>query len=207
MSRRSRAFPLIFLSAVVMCLAASTLVYSQTYYPDLDAKVSSLPNVVARTHDRSDVLLASLETIFHDPEICCGRDSALIDSAQSADARSLKEIAAKLAGRQLLGDGRSIHVTAEYLTPDAVTASRVVSEITNQHPILMQWNSHLYVVYGIDYVRTENYADPGAVSMLIRTFLLWDTRYSDERRNVVFDRESEDPNNVQGLLFLQWHMD
>jgi len=206
MTRPSRAFLLAF-AAVVTHVAASTLGYSQTYYQDQQARVNSLPTVVARSDDPSDLLLASLETIFHNPEICCGRSSALEDSAQAADARSLKDIASKLDGRHLLGDGRPIHVTAAYLTPEAVTASHVVGELADQHPMLMQWNSHLYVVYGVVYVRTEDPSEPGTVGMITRKFLLWDTRYSDERRNVVFDRESEDPNKVQGLLFLQWHMD
>ena len=105
-----------------------------------------------------------------------------------------------------MSDGRPIHITAEYVTPDAVTATRVVSAITNQHPILMQWNSHLYVVYGVDYMRTENLS-AGAVGVVIRKFLLRDTRYSDERRNVVFDRETEDATKVQGLMFLQLRME
>lgn len=189
-----------------MYFATGTLAYSQTYYQEHEGRVSNLPTVVARSHDRSDALLASLETVFHDEEICCKRNSALKDSAATADPGSLKEIAAKLDGRHLLGDGRPIHVTAECLTPDAVTASRVVSAITDQHPILMQWNSLLYVVDGVDYVRTEDLAD-GVTAIVIRKFLLWDTRYSDERRNVVFDRETEDPTNVQGLLFLQSRME
>jgi hypothetical protein len=48
------------------------------------------------------------QTEFHDQTVCCGRDSALEDSAQAADARSLKEIATTLDGRQLLGDYGSI---------------------------------------------------------------------------------------------------
>lgn len=206
MTRRSRAFIHAFLAAVLAYLAARTLAYCETYYRDYEVQVPNLPSVVSRTHDPSDVLLASLTTVFHDPEICCGRDSALEDSAEAADARSLKEIAAKLEGRHLLSDGRPTHVTAEYVTFDAVTASRVISAITDQHPILMQWNSQLYVVYGVDYVRTEDLPD-GAIAMVIRKFLLWDMRYSDERRNVVFDRETEDPTRVQGLVFLEWRME
>ena len=79
--------------------------------------------------------------------------------------------------------------------------SRVIGAISDQHPLLMQWNSRFYVVYGVDYVRTEDYSG-GATAMIIRKLLLWDPRYSDERRNVLFNRETEGPGNVQGLLFL-----
>ena len=205
MTDRSRAC-LVFLSVVVTCFVAGSPAYPQTYYQEHEIQVANLPSVVSRTHDQSDVLFASLTSVFHDPEICCGRDSALEDSAQAADGRSLRDMAAKLAGRHLLGDGRPIHVTAEYVSPEAATASRIISEITNQHPLLMQWNSHFYVVYGVDYVRTEHLPD-GAIILVIRKFLLWDTRYSDDRRNVIFDRETEDPAKVKGMLFLQWRMD
>ena len=205
MTRRSRAF-FVVVSSVVTYFLAQALAYSQTYYQDHEAHVPDLSSTVSRTHDPSDVLLASLSTVFHNPEICCGRDSALEDSAQAADARSLKDIASKLEGRHLLGDGRPIHVTAEYLSPEAATASRIVSAITDQRPLLMQWHSRFYVVYGVDYVRTEDYSER-AVELVVRKLLLWDTRYSDERRNVVVDRETEDPSKVQGLLFLQWRMD
>lgn len=206
MTRRFRRCIPVLLSTVLAYFATSTFAYSQTYYQDHEVQVPNLPSVVSRSHDPSDVLLASLEIVVNDQKICCGRDSALEDSAQAADTRSLKDIAAKLDGRHLMGDGRPIHVEAEFVTPDIVTASRVVRTITDQHPFLMQWNSHLYVVYGVDYIRTEDLS-AGVTAMVIRKFLLWDTRYSDERRNVVFDRETEDPTKVQGLLFLQWRME
>jgi hypothetical protein len=202
MTRRSRALILAFVSTILTYLAASIPAYSQAYYQEHEVQVPNLPLVVSRSDDPSDILLASLQTLFHDQEICCGRDSALEDSAQAADARSLKEIAAKLDGRHLMEDGRPIHIAAEYVSPEAVTASRVVSAITDQHPLLMQWNAHLYVVYGVDYMRTEDLS-AGVTATVIRKLLLWDTRYSDERRNVVFNRETEDPSRVQGILFLQ----
>jgi len=207
MTRRSRALILVFVSTILTYFAASIPAYSQTYYLEHEIQVPNLPFVVSHPDDPSDVLLAMLQTEFHDQTVCCGRDSALEDSAQAAAARSLKEIATKLDGRQLMGgDGRPIHVAAEYVTHEAVTASRVVDAITDQHPLLMQWNSHLYVVYGVDYLRTED-VSAGVTAVVIRKFLLWDTRYSDERRDVVFDREAEDPTKVQGLMFLKLRVD
>lgn len=206
MTSRSRLLTSPFLATVVTYLAVGSLAYSQTYYQEQEVRVNHLPTVVARSHNPSDVLLASLETVFHDLKVCCNRDSALGDSAQAADPRSLKEIAAKLEGRHLLGDGRPIHVTTEYVTPEAFTASRVVSALIEQRLLLMLWNWHLYVVYGADYLRTEDVVS-GGTAPVIRKFLLWDTRYSDERRSIVFDRETEDPTSVQGFLFLQSHME
>jgi len=59
----------------------------------------------------------------------------------------------------------------------------------------------LYVVNGMSYV--ENFDANGEVSYVTDTFFLWDTRFSDSRREVSFDRKTEDPGKVQGLLFVQ----
>ena len=187
-------------------LGTGGFAYSQTYYQEEEVQVHNLPVLVAVSHNPSEVLLTSLATVLHDDEICCGKGSALEDSAEAADPKSLKDIATKLGGRHLLSDGRPIQIAAEFLTPDVATASRVIATLNDQRPWLLLWNSHLYVVYGVEYVRTVD--NPyGAPSFVIRKFLLWDTRYSDERRKILYDRETEDPSKVQGLLSLQFRME
>jgi len=188
--------------AVVFCSATQ----AQILYQDQEIHVHKLPTLMARTQDPSDVLLTSLDTIIHDKAICCGRDSALEDSAQAADPRSLKDLAGKLQGRHLLSDGRPINVQADFLTPDQVNASGLVGAMLDQRAALMEWNSHIYVVQGIVFVWTADYGEEGSggVAAVIRKFLLWDTRYSDSRREVVFNRETEDPSKVAGVLFVTW---
>jgi hypothetical protein len=66
----------------------------------------------------------------------------------------------------------------------------------------MEWNSHLYVVYGVTYVETVD-SQSGAIVDAIHTILLLDTRFSDERRHVSFDRATDDWGKVQGLLMLK----
>jgi hypothetical protein len=182
-------------------LALCCFACGQILYLDQEVRVPGLPSLMARTHDPSDILLTSLDTILHDRDICCGKDSALVDSAEAADPNSLKDIAGKLGGRHLLGDGRPIMVTAEFLAPDAVSAAHLIQMLTDKHAALMEWNSHLYVVQGLVYFWTgDSESGPHTV---IRKFLLLDTRYTDWRREVVFTRGVDDTDKVQGLLFLQ----
>jgi hypothetical protein len=190
------------LTIVFSSLAVCGLAHGQVYYQDQEVRVHDSPSLMARSHEPLVVLLTSLDTVFHDKDICCGWDSALGDSGAAADPKSLEDVAAKVGGRHLMSDGRPIKVTAEYLAPEAVNAGHVVTMIANQHAPLMLWNSHLYVVHGVVFVRTEDWSS-GETAIVIRKFLLWDTRFSDSRRSVVFDRETEDPSKVQGLLFLQ----
>ena len=60
----------------ISCLALCACAHGQhTYTPD-GVRVGGLPTLMARSHDASDVLLTSLDTILHDREVCCGKDSA-----------------------------------------------------------------------------------------------------------------------------------
>lgn len=197
---RLHSFPVLLSSGVLACLILCSPAYGQ-YYPNQSLEIHNLPSLTARTHDPTDVLLASLDTVLHDRDLCCGRDSALVDSAQAADPKSLKNIAGKLDGRHLLGDGRPIHMGTEFLTPDQVVAGHLVAEIVRNRAPLMMWNSHLYVVHGIIFASSPDYST-GITGYVIQKFLLWDLRYSDTRREVVFDRETEDPATVQGILFV-----
>ena len=190
-----------------ICVVASSVVFSclasaQVAYPEQELRIHDLPSLTARSTHASDALATSLEIIFNNKQVCCGKDSALEDSVQSADPKSLKDIANKLQGRHLLSDGRPITVTTEYLTPDQVNAGHLITMLRDRHPALMMWNSHLYVLYGASYVATDDYST-NQISYAVHKFLLQDVRFSDARRQLSFDRLTEDPSKVQGLLFLQ----
>ncbi len=170
--------------------------------PNQEIRVPDLPRLKARNKDRSDVLLTSLDIIFHNHEICCGRDSALEDSAQQADPRVMKDIVAKLQGRHLLGDGRPITVSVTDMMPYSANPVAIVDQLAKQHALLMMWNSRLYVLAGALY--DESVYDDGTRIDTIDKFYLLDTRYSDGRREVTFTRTKDDWNDVQGLLLLSF---
>jgi hypothetical protein len=196
------AFLLPFTWVVASCFAFSCSASAQVAYPEQELRVHDLPALTARSTHAPDALATSLEIIFNNKGVCCGKDSALEDSVQSADPKSLKDIANKLQGRHLLSDGRPITVTAEYLTPDQVNAGHLITMMRDQHPALMIWNSHLFLLYGVSYVATDDYST-NQIAYAVHKFLLQDVRFSDARRQVSFDRLTEDPTKVQGLLFLE----
>lgn len=196
----------VVLGAVVAWLvSASSLANGQVFNTDLEVRVSGLPSLMARSHDLSDVLPTSLDTIVHDRSICCGKDSALEDSVAGVDPLSLKDLASKLQGRHLLSDGRPIQVTAEFWPADRINSGALIGALTDKHPPLMAWDGHLYVVYGAVYRWIwVGGGDEGGQSMIvIRKFLLLDTRYSGAHREVEFNRDTDNLSTVQGMLFLQ----
>lgn len=172
----------------------------QVYRPNQEIRVPELPALMARTHDPSDVLLTSLDIVFHDPSICCGKDSALADRAGGANPLSLKEIAAKVRGRQLLSDGRPVMITADFVptTPTVDISWQIVGRLRDKQALLLVWNDQLYVLYGA--VFDEVMSDDGSRAFMIHKLLLLDTRYSGSRREVTFNRESDDWSAVQGML-------
>jgi hypothetical protein len=186
---------------VASWFAAASFGQVQTSPSIQEVRVNGLPSQMARSHDPSDVLLTSLDTVIHDRKVCCGKDSALEDSAQKADPSSLKDIAAKLQGRQLLSDGRPIMITAESIDPTAINSGMLIATLREKHALLFEWNSQLYVCYGVTYRRDVDYKT-GAELYTIHKFLLLDTRYSDSRRETVFDRAMDDAGNVQGMLWV-----
>jgi hypothetical protein len=119
-----------------------------------------------------------------------------------ADPKSLMDVGDKLRGRQLLSDGRPITVTADYVTAASVNASLLISDLREKQALLMEWNSHLYVVYGVTFDESVDY-DTGARTDAIRKLLLLDMRFSDARREVAFDRFTDNWDKVQGLLLLK----
>lgn len=194
-----------------LLLLASCLAFGQntggyiTYFPNQELRVRPLPSLMARSHDPSDVLLTSLDTIVNDPSVCCGKDSALEDRATAANPLSVREIASKVDGRWLLSDGRPIMVTTDVLslTPGLDLSYWIVGHLLQKHAMLMVWGSHLYVVYGAVYDETVA-SDGTGNAYMIHKLLLLDTRYSDSRREVTFNRDTDDWSNVQGMLSLDW---
>lgn len=174
-----------------------------TYHPNQEVRVSSLRPLMARRHEWSDVLLTSLDIAFHDNSVCCGKDSALEDQATSANKLALNEVAAAIQGRHLLSDGRPIQITADYIPGTAANVGyRIINALMSRHALLMVWNSHLYVLYGAVY--DEALYSDGTKSDAIRKLLLLDPRFSDSRREVTFNRETDDWGKVQGLLLVSF---
>jgi hypothetical protein len=192
---------------LLIFVALYGLARAQVLGVDHQIEVSDLPSIVSPSPHSADVLKSSLATVIHDPEVCCGKDSALEYSLERADPKSLQDVAAKLNGRHLLSDGRSITVNADFFPTDKMNAGYLVTTMKGQRAGLMEWNSHTYVVHGLVYFWIASGGDAnggeGGVQIVVRKFLLWDTRSSDSRRELIFNRDTDDLSQVQGFLFIQ----
>lgn len=202
MSKRQLCVLQLLLASALYLLAALCPIQAQVVSPEQEIEVAGLPRLTAKSAEPSDVLLTSLDTVLNDHDVCCGKDSALEDSLERSDPGSLKDVASKLQGRHLLGDGRPIEVTTEYLTPEQVSVGHMMTMLGNKHAALVQWKSHLYVVHGVVYAWIGD--DQGGREPVLRKFLLTDTRYSDSRREVFFIPGPDDAGKVQEMLFAEF---
>jgi hypothetical protein len=200
---RVRSLPA--LSICVFCLALSCLAQDQPtdtcylYLANEEARVTNLPSLTAPSKDTSAVIATAVEMVLHDKDLCCGKDSILGDSVLS-EPRSLKELGTKLQGRHTLSDGQALVVTADYSAQNSINAGSVISALQDQRAPLLEWKSHVYVLYGAVFAETR--CQSGARQYSIVKLLLQDPRFSDQRREAVFSRDTDDLAKVQGLLTL-----
>jgi hypothetical protein len=187
-----RPFGSVFLAAatVIVCPLVSCFANAQTYYPNTQVRIGDLPPITAKSRDPGDVLAASLKILLRDKDVCCGKNSALEDDVQRADPKSLKDVATKLRGRHLLSDGRALLVTAEFVPATSLVGGTFIGTLNDKQPLLMEWNLHLYVVYGVVY-STAYSPEGGRTDSILKIFLV-NPRYSDQRREVLFDRQTDD---------------
>ncbi len=194
----------LFACLVLICMAPVSVfaqdVPSTWFLPNQEVRVANLPSLTAPSAEASAVLATALETILPDRDVCCGKDSGLEDAVLSAPS-SLKELSAKLQGRHVLGDGRSIGVRAEYFPKSSIDPSFTIKTLMDQQPMLLKWKSHIYVLYGATYDEKRTY------NMQMRQFVihkLWllDPRYSGQRRETELNAETDDWTKIQGILTL-----
>lgn len=186
----------------VSCLALGQSEPSDSilwFHPKQEVRVTNLPALAASSTDPSAVLATALETVLHDQAVCCGKDSAL-ENAVLAGPLSLKELGARLQGRHLLSDGRPIVVSAEYVPQSSVNSGRIIGALLEQHAPLIEWKSHVYVLYGA--IFNETRYSSGMRQYAILSLLLIDPRFSDQRRENEFNRQTDDWGKVQGFLML-----
>ena len=170
------------------------------FHPNQEVRIRSFPTIVADSSADSDVVAASVASAVNSPDVCCGRNSALIDQVTSISGFSLKDLGRKLRSKHYFDRGLSFTVTDQYWPGSSVNAEAIIGTLTAQHPLLTVWNGHLYVMYGA--VFGEYLYNDGSSMHVIQKLLMVDTRFSDDRRYVSFDRQTDDWNKVTGLLSL-----
>jgi hypothetical protein len=85
-------------------------------------------------------------------------------------------------------------------SPSLDISWQIVGLLRDKQALLIVWDSHLYVLYGA--IFDEVGSEDGSSAFMIHKLLLLDTRYSGSRREVVFNRDTDDWSKVEGMLRL-----
>lgn len=191
--------------SVVLILISSFAFTQETgtpvFLPNQTVRVADLSDLAAPSTSAAAVVRTSLEIILGDKSVCCGKNSALEDDvgyATQSNPISLKQLAEKMQGKHRLSDGRPVSLNSEFVPQNSVYATLIVRSLLDQHASLMEWDSHFYVLYGAVFDETR-YSN-GTKDYVIQKLLLVDPRFSDERREAVFNRAADDWGKVGGLL-------
>jgi hypothetical protein len=86
------------------------------------------------------------------------------------------------------------------LPRDSINPERIIAPLMQNQPLLMEWNSRLFVVSGVVFDETVYYS--GNRDFVIHKLLLFDPRSSLTRKKTLFDRQKDDWTKVQGILML-----
>lgn len=194
----------------VFTVAFVFVIVSLSYSQDYDPIVFTRPNQQIILHDvhlrpaadSTPQIVPAMEAVIADPLVCCGKDSALGDQPVTGDFHSLQELGSKLNGsRRTLSDGHPVTLSADYVPAASINSDSFVVPLMKHQPILMQWNSHIYVVYGVNY--GEVLYESGRHDYVIQKILLLDPSSSGAAHETAFDRQKDDWSKVQGLLLVK----
>jgi hypothetical protein len=193
-----------FLYVTAMAIITAPLTFGQVdspsvrIIPNQEVHIANLQLHSAKSSDAQAVLVGSVETIFADAKVCCGKNSALGDAVLSADPASLQDVGGKLDGRHLLDDGRAVDVTVQYFLPDSASPGQIIAALTESQPLLMQWNGDWYIVQGA--VFNEKIFTGGVHEYVLHKLLLLNAAPAKTQKRDSFDAEKDDWHEVQGLL-------
>ncbi len=190
-----------FLSAAYCSYAQDYVPPPVVFHPNQQVRIRDFSPHTAHSSAAAAVLAAALETVFHNEQLCCRKNSALEDRVLASVSLSLRDLGGKLQGRWTLSSGRPIMLASEYLSPASIGPEQFIAPLMHNQPYLMQWNSRLFVVYGV--VFDESIYSSGQRNYVIQKLLLFDPQHSAANNEITFDRQHDDWKTVQGLLLLK----
>jgi hypothetical protein len=115
-------------------------------------------------------------------------------------AGDFDELAHRISHDYVLLDGQKFRLQAQF-TPGAPTqADPLIMSIRQSRPLMMIWRSHAYVLTGMDY---DEYISPAGNRMfMVRALKLFDPIAEEGKHEVVFSREQDNPDDLNGVLEL-----
>ena len=117
-----------------------------------------------------------------------------------SSAGDYNDLARHISHEYVLVDGQKFRIEAQF-TPGAPTqADPLIVSIRQGRPVMMIWRNRAYLLTGMDY---DEYISPTGNRMFMVTALkFFDPAAQEGKHEVVFSRDQDNPDDLNGILEL-----
>lgn len=115
-------------------------------------------------------------------------------------AGDLEAMAQKISHDYVLVDGQRFRLDAQFSPGLPAQADSLIVAIRQSRPMMLLWRNRPYLLIGMNY---DEYIAPTGNKMFIVTELkLFDPMAEEGKREQLFSRDRDDPNDLNGFLYL-----
>ena len=117
-----------------------------------------------------------------------------------SSAGNLDELAQRISHEYILSDGQKFRLEAQF-TPGAPTqADPLIFSIRQDRPLMLLWRNRCYLLTGMDY--DEYIAPTGSKIFIVNALKLFDPAATEDNRYATFSRDTDNPDDLNGVLQL-----
>lgn len=171
--------------------------------PDQTAEIADLVSATTKQKCENWAWAAGLETILKKQGVDISQNYWVMKAEGGElckdEMPELESLTKLIDGAYQLDDGRRVRLEA-LVAPGAPTAMDAMIEAPSRgRPMLFVWKGHSYLYRGMVY--DELIAANGQRQFYVKRVELLDPFFeSQEKQNALFDRDKDDPNDINGVV-------
>ena len=109
-------------------------------------------------------------------------------------------LAKKISHEYVLQDGQKFALQARFTPGAPVQADPLIASVRQNLPVMLLWRNHAYLLTGLTY--DEYIAETGNKMFVVTELQLFDPLAEPGKRAVVFSRDQDRPDDINGVLDL-----
>lgn len=117
-----------------------------------------------------------------------------------SSAGDFDELARRISHEYVLIDGQKFRIEAQFTAGAPTQADPLIVSIRQARPLMMVWRNRAYLLTGMDY--DEYTAPTGSKMFMVTTLRLFDPAAQEGKHDVVFSRDQDNPDDLNGVLEL-----
>src|SRR6185312_10870897 len=121
--------------------------------------------------------------------------SRCLDAVADSEA-----LAKEISHDYVLQDGQKFALQARFTPGAPVQADPLIVSVRQNRPLMLLWRNHPYLLTGLTY--DEYIAETGNKMFVITDLQLFDPLGDPGKRTVVFSRDQDSPDEINGVLDL-----